>query len=188
MRTSRKLFLTSALAAATTVLAAVPVTPAEAVNGPGAGIADMVFTFDTPIPAGACLDTGFTVSGTLQGTFVFNDQLVVGDFDVAGAGASAVPGFCQSATAGDFFFPFDLTGVDENGHVVDCELQGWIVRLGWSNPGAAAGFCTIDGAPTGRIDLGFEGQQVTDPPEGAAGLAPTTAVRFISPYVQAFDV
>lgn len=171
MRTSRKLFVASALTAAAALTTAPATTPASAVsvNGPGAGVLHLVYTYDTPIPPGGCIDTTFTVDGTIEGTLVMGTQLLRGTFDVAGTSAPSPIQLCHSANSGEMFFWGTVNGTDADGHVLDCEVGSVIERIDfYNNPGGMRGYCTVDGVDAGELSIGGEGVSFSQPPE--AGL------------------
>ena len=181
MHRMRSLFAASALAG--TALLVLPSAPADAVNGPGAGVMDLTFTFDTPIPGNQCIDTGFTVDGTVKGVITLGTQVLRGTFDVDGVKGTGGLEFCQAAANGEMLIWGTLTGTDDGGHVVDCAIGGIIERIDVvNNPGGIRGNCTVDGVDAGELSIGGEGVQPGYPVLGSTGT--TTSVEVITQFTQ----
>ena len=179
------MFLISAVAA-TAAIAAPTTPPASAVNGPGTGLLHLTYTYDTPIPPNQCIDTGFTVDGTIEGVLVLGTQALRGTFAVDGVSGPNPLGLSHCAGSGEMFFWGTVTGTDEDGHVLDCAVGSVIERIAtYNNPGGLRGDCTVDGMAVGELSIGGEGVSFSQPREAALfGTETATASEVYTQYTQ----
>jgi hypothetical protein len=153
-----------------------PTSPASAVGNLATGAMEVTLHFATPIPPGQCIETAYTVTGTIAGTLTIGAIPYAGVYTMDGASRTDVAEGCQSASYGSHYAVFELSGTDALGHVVVCPTVSLVYQR-WSptlDIGGIRGDCTIDGSPVGEVSGGFTVGVSRPVPEDPT--QPTTAV------------